>query len=271
MTPSLTLPPIQVPRTAPAENAEPRESDGMPVPKAMHVLHAGIYLLWTFFCANLFVPCALLLPRSLYMRVLHFYFWSLDPLQRLFGVRWVLTGTEHLPDRPCLIALKHQSAWETLRLPRLFRDPAVIMKIELMRLPIWGYLAKRAEMIGIDRSLGARAVPDMIEQARGYLARGRDIVIFPQGTRVPVGMHRPYKSGIARMYEAFDCPVVPVALDSGVYTDKFGLSRRRGVITVRIMPAIEAGLDPGDMMMRLEDQIETASAALAQAVPGGNP
>ena len=196
-------------------------------------------------------------------------------LRVLVGIRAEVTGTENIPKGPLLIAAKHQSAWETLALLPYFSDPAFILKRELMRIPIFGWFAAKARMIPIDRSAGSTALKAMTRTARAELAGGRQILIFPEGTRRPPGAPPAYKFGVAHLYASLGVPCLPVALNSGLYWPRRALNFRPGTIKVEFLPALPPGLRREEFMSRIEREIETASdrllaegrAALAEA-PG---
>jgi len=207
----------------------------------------------------------MVLPDKLARKVIvNSYKRGIDWLERhVLGIRYVVRGLENLPAEPALIAMKHQSQWETLKLALIFRDPTIVLKIELLSIPIWGWYARKMGCIAIDRSKRAQAIPGMVASAREKIAEKRDIVIFPQGTRVPVGEKRPYKPGIKYLYSGLNYPVVPVAINSGCYMNKHGFMRQKGVIDVTILPAIPAGQDADQMMVQLETILETESDRLA--------
>lgn len=226
---------------------------------------------WTFFlCVALL--WVLVLPRRIATAFITlFYVRGIDLLERVvLGVNWRITGKENLPPEAALIAMKHQSQWETLKLPLLFRDPVVVLKIELLRLPFWGWYAWKQDAIGVDRSKRAKAIPGMVAAAKARMSDARDIVIFPQGTRVPVGTDAPYKPGLRYLYQALECPVVPVAINSGCFVNKWGIMRQRGTIDVVILPPIPPHLPPKEMMQRLETILETTSNALAHQTLSGS-
>ncbi|MEO0394253.1 MAG: 1-acyl-sn-glycerol-3-phosphate acyltransferase [Pseudomonadota bacterium] len=216
------------------------------------VLHGTLYLGYTIFGCVAFLPFLVLPAKKLRALMVRIYFKLHDVIEPWFGLHYRKEGWEHLPDQPCLIALQHQTGWEAMRLPFWFRDFAIIMKIELFRMPLWGWYATRCDMIPIDRSLGKEAVPEMLRTAAEKNAQGRDIIIFPQGTRTPPGVHKELKTGIAKLYEHLQVPVVPVVLNSGVYTSKLGLVKKSGTITVRMLPAIEPGLSKEKLMEHLQ-------------------
>jgi 1-acyl-sn-glycerol-3-phosphate acyltransferase len=181
--------------------------------------------------------------------------------EHILGLTWHAEGREHLPPGACIIASKHQSAWETFKVGVLFDGPAVVLKKELLYIPIWGWYLWRAGAIPIDRARGVAALSTMIKVARRMQAAGRKIVIFPQGTRVPPGEARPYKKGIVRLYEELNLPIVPMALNSGLFWPKHGL-KKGGHITVRFLPPIPPGLPRMEMMAELEKRLEEASNRL---------
>src|SRR5207253_154167 len=139
-------------------------------------------------------------------------------------------------------AMKHQSTWDTLALPVLFDDPAAIIKRELLLLPIYGWYVQRAGAIAVDRSGGAKALKRMIAQARKAAAAGRPIAIFPEGTRTAVGARPPSHPGVAALYTQLALPLVPVAVNSGLFWGRRAFLKRRGRLTVEILPPIAPGL-----------------------------
>jgi 1-acyl-sn-glycerol-3-phosphate acyltransferase len=156
------------------------------------------------------------------------------------GVRLVVRGV--VPDSACLVALKHQSAFETYLTLYLFEHPAVVMKAELRRIPLWGLVAERHGSIFVDRDRGTASMKRLIREGRARAADGRPILIFPEGTRVPVGEAPPLKSGLSALYSMMNLPVVPVALDSGRVWHK-GFLKSPGVVTLAFGPDIPARLD----------------------------
>ncbi len=163
-------------------------------------------------------------------------------LRAIVGLDGEVRGREHLPPGPCLVAMKHQSAWDTLMLPVLFGDPAVVIKRELQLVPLYGWYATRAGSIFVDRKGGAAAMRRMLKAARRAVAAGRKIVIFPQGTRTAPGERSPYQPGVAGLYQALGLPLVPAAVNSGLYWGRRAFLKRRGRIVVEFLPAIPPGL-----------------------------
>ncbi|GGF76243.1 1-acyl-sn-glycerol-3-phosphate acyltransferase [Azorhizobium oxalatiphilum] len=183
-------------------------------------------------------------------------------LRVIAGTKVEIKGRENIPEGPLLIASKHQSAWETIALLPLFSDPAFILKRELMWLPIFGWYAAKAQMIPINRGTRTKALKAMTLRAREELAKGRQILIFPEGTRRPAGAPPAYKFGVSHLYSAFGVPCLPVALNSGLYWPRNALIRRPGTIRVEVLPVIPPGLKREVFFERLQGDIETASDRL---------
>jgi 1-acyl-sn-glycerol-3-phosphate acyltransferase len=179
---------------------------------------------------------------------------GLDWLERhVLGLRYRVLG--ELPRHgPALIAMQHQSAWETLKLHMLFDDPCIAVKQELLRLPLWGGYLAALRMMPVDRAAGQRALPAMLDAARAAVVEGRCLVIFPEGTRVPHGERHPLKGGITRIYEATGLPIIPVTLDSGLFWPKNVLRRRPGTVTLRVLDPIPPNLDAKQVLRILESR-----------------
>jgi 1-acyl-sn-glycerol-3-phosphate acyltransferase len=178
------------------------------------------------------------------------------------ATRVEVRGRENLPKGAAIIASKHQSAWDTFGLVPLTRDPAMIMKQELLSLPLYGWFSRKFEMIPVRRDLGPTALRQMAREAAKRAAQGRDIVIFPEGTRRPPGAPPAYRPGVILLYEALGIPCVPVALNSGYFWPRHSIMRRPGTIVVEFLPAIPPGLPRTEFMALLQDRIETATARL---------
>jgi 1-acyl-sn-glycerol-3-phosphate acyltransferase len=208
-------------------------------------------------------------PRSAFLWVIRIYLALNTALERLIlGLSYEVRGAENLPEYGCfIVAAKHQSAYETLKLHVLFEDPAVILKKELLSIPIWGGFLKKSDVIAIDRSSKEQAMNSIIEGAQRMKEQNRPIIIFPQGTRVSITdtpKEKPYKFGVARVYEATSLPVIPLALNTGYYYPKHGWLRRPGRVVFEFLPAIEPGLKREEFMKRLETELEEKSVELLQ-------
>jgi 1-acyl-sn-glycerol-3-phosphate acyltransferase len=174
----------------------------------------------------------------------------------------VVRGRENLPEGACLVAAKHQSAWDTFALLPLFDDPAVVLKDELKFIPLYGWFCLKFEHILVKRDKGPSALKAMLRAARSRAAEGRQILIFPEGTRTAPGAAADYKPGVVALYEGLGIPCVPIALNSGVYWPRRTLIRHPGQIVVEILPPLPAGLPRAEFRQRLVDDIERASQRL---------
>lgn len=142
---------------------------------------------------------------------------------------------------PALYAAKHQAMFETMALAVMLDAPAIVMKRELARIPLWGWAARRYGVIVVDRAANAKALRQMMREARAATGEGRSVLIFPEGTRVAPGETPPLRSGFAGLYRALSLPVVPVALDSGRLWPRRG-PKRSGVVTFRFGAPVPPGL-----------------------------
>jgi 1-acyl-sn-glycerol-3-phosphate acyltransferase len=208
----------------------------------------------------------LLTPRRTAMRFGRFWAQAvLWALKVIVGLNGEIRGRENIPDGACLIAMKHQSMWDTLMLPPLLGDPAVVIKRELQFVPFYGWYATRAGSIFIDREGGAGALRRMVAAAKQAIAAGRPVVIFPQGTRTTPGSPvsaAPYQAGIAALYRELGVSLVPVAVNSGLYWGRRAFMKRPGRIVAQFLEPIPAGLPRREVMATLETRIETATTAL---------
>jgi 1-acyl-sn-glycerol-3-phosphate acyltransferase len=152
-----------------------------------------------------------------------------------------------------------------LALVVVLRDPVFILKKELLAIPFFGWYARRAGMIGVDRKGGAAALKRMMADARAARDAGRPLVIFPEGTRTAPGAAARYQTGIAALYQMLNVPVVPVALNSGLFWARRAFVKQPGTITLEMLPPIAPGLPRDPFMRRLQDEIEGASKRLAAA------
>lgn len=185
-------------------------------------------------------------------------------LRAILGVRVEIRGREHVPHGAALIAGKHQSMLDTITPFDVLDDPCLVAKAELARLPLYGWVVRKMGMMTVDRSAGATALRRMVSDARAQLADGRQVIIFPEGTRARVGAPPDYKPGVAALYRELDQPCTPLATNSGAFWPAKGLVRGPGVIVFEFLPAIPPGLKRGEFMRELQNRIETASDELLQ-------
>lgn len=191
---------------------------------------------------------------------------SFSGLRWIVGLDFQVQGIENIPDGSVIIAAKHQSTWDTLIYRLVIDNMAPVMKQELAFIPVWGWLVRRAGGIAVDRRGGARALKRLIREAMAAKQAGRRILIFPEGTRVAPGAHREFLPGVAALYTNLEVPVVPVAVNSGLYWPRRKLfGQRPGTIIVRFLPPLEPGLPRREFMAQLETEIRQASDAIGEA------
>ena len=235
----------------------------------MAAIRSAIFVVWMYgLMVVMGILCApfLLGPREGVKACMRVYLALVfGGLKLICGIRYEVRGREHLPRGGALIASKHQSMFETLAFWSILDDPAIILKKELAYLPFFGWYAMKLKNIKVDRSAGAKALRNMLKQASQRAEEGRQVVIFPQGTRLEPGEREDYKPGVVGLYKAMKTPCVPVALNSGLYWPPHGFVRKPGVIIVQFLPAIEPGLSKDAFMAELQTRIETASDALLPA------
>ena len=183
-------------------------------------------------------------------------------MRAVCGIKVEYRGLEKIPPGALLVASKHQSLWETFALLWLFSDPAFILKRELQWIPFFGWYCWKASMIPVDRGRRGQALGDMTERARVELGRGRQIVIFPEGTRRAPGAEPSYKFGIVHLYGETGIPCLPIALNSGLFWPRRSFRRYPGTIVAEVLDPIAPGLGKAEFAARLQQDIETATARL---------
>lgn len=230
-----------------------------------------LFVLLSAILSVLYIPF-LILPHKGFVYLIRFYLWCTYVLERfILGLRYEIRGREHLPDHPpYIVGAKHQSTYETLKLHLIFDDPAIILKRELLKIPLWGLYLKKSVPIAIDRTNPDSAIQSIQDGAKRVKNNHRPIVIFPQGTRVKpsdTAQNKPYKVGIARIQEATDLPIIPMATNTGVFWPRDSFLKSGGTVIFEFLPPIPQGLERSDLLARLEQTIEPASNALmAEAV-----
>jgi 1-acyl-sn-glycerol-3-phosphate acyltransferase len=232
----------------------------------MRAIRKALHAAWVYSVTAILMVAymPLLLPPRPAMRAgLKLWAWLM-----VFGMRWIggvrleIRGAELLPQGSYVIAAKHQS-WFDIAPPFLFApDPLFVMKKELGRIPLFGWLSQKAGMIEVDREAHAKALMAMITAAKSRMAEPRQLLIFPEGTRYPAGAATDYKPGVAALYRELNVPCVPVATNSGVCLDKQGMALKSGVVVVQILEPLPPGLKRGEFMRLLQERIDTASTAL---------
>lgn len=225
-------------------------------------LFDSMFYLWTALISVLATPMLLISQRATARVSEVWAIVSLLLLRLIVGLSYEVRGKHHLPQGTVIVALKHQSAWETVALWLLLKNPAIVLKQSLARIPVFGWYMRRGQAIIIDRDAGPKALRPMVAAARSAIADGRSIAIFPEGTRTSVGVRRPYHPGVAALYMQLGLPVVPVALNSGLFWGRRSFLKQSGKILVEFLPPIEPGLDRRHFMEALERRIEDATARL---------
>ncbi|MDA0996872.1 MAG: lysophospholipid acyltransferase family protein [Proteobacteria bacterium] len=193
------------------------------------------------------------------------------PLLRFFaGIDCRVLGRENIPKGGALFVSKHQSAWDTFIFYALLRDVNYVLKQELTKIPVWGTYARKCEAISIDRNAGAKALKGLVRDCVDRISKGRQVILFPEGTRTHPGQKLPYQPGVAAVYRALPAgtPVIPVALNSGDHWGRKSFLKYPGTITIEFLPPIPTGLDRQSFMHRIETEIETAVARLAETPSG---
>lgn len=207
------------------------------------------------------LPSAILSRRGALGSVHRYCRWVLWLLRALCGTRTEIRGK--LPSGPCIVAAKHQSFLDVLMLSRDLPAPRFIMKRSLLWAPVVGYFARRIGCVAIDRQAGGEAVRSMISGLREDGPASGQIIIFPQGTRVAPGRHVTYRGGVAKLYAAFDLPVVPAAANTGWFWPRRGMRRTPGTAVVEFLEPIRPGLTSAELMAAVEKSIEEGSDRLA--------
>jgi 1-acyl-sn-glycerol-3-phosphate acyltransferase len=187
---------------------------------------------------------------------------SLWWLKVIAGTRMEVRGREYIPRGAALLAGKHQSVWDIFALLPLLDDPALVLKKELTFIPLFGWFCLKFKMIAVNRSAGTAALRKMTADARQAAAEGRQVLIFPEGTRMAPGAEPDYKPGAAALYGQMNVPCTPFALNSGLFWPRRQFVRRPGAIIVEFLPPIEPGLDRKAFSRRLQHDIETATTRL---------
>jgi 1-acyl-sn-glycerol-3-phosphate acyltransferase len=224
-----------------------------------------LFYLNFLFWAVIAVP-TLLLPRAALLRVANWWAQSNILLMRVVcGIKVEFRGAEKIPRGPLLVASKHQSMWETISLLSFFEAPFFVLKRELKWIPIFGLFLMKANMIAIDRQAGGRALLAMVRRAVEEVRHGRQLVIFPEGTRTAPGAPPHYKPGVGQLYVACGVTCLPVALNSGLFWPRRTFMRYPGTLIVEFLDPLPSGLPREEFFIRLRATIEEATDRLVAA------
>jgi 1-acyl-sn-glycerol-3-phosphate acyltransferase len=228
----------------------------------MTIIRSTIFMIWFILISvvlHIVLLPALILPRQ--AAAFAGRTWSIAALWGLkvfADLRYEVRGSA--PPEGILVASKHMTMWDSLALYVLLGTPYPVIKRELLNIPFYGWYARKAGVIAIDRGAHASALRKMAAEAKAAVAAGHTVMIFPEGHRQPPGARPDYKPGVAALYGLLDVPCVPVALNSGLFW--MGFIKRPGNVVIEFLPSIPTGLKRQEFMTLLQDRIETATTAL---------
>ena len=210
-----------------------------------------------------------LMPRTGIMKIARLWARSSIWLLRVVcNVKVEYRGLEKIPKGPLLVASKHQSMWETFALLQFFDQPLYILKRELKWIPLFGWYLIKSNMIGINRGAGGRSLLEMTRRAGEEVRRGRQLIIFPEGTRTPVDAPPHYKTGVAQIYVDSRVTCVPVALNSGLFWPRRSFMRYPGTLVVEFLDPLPPGLSRREFLARVSSVMEDATSRLVEAARG---
>jgi 1-acyl-sn-glycerol-3-phosphate acyltransferase len=219
-------------------------------------------LFYMMFIAEMiiFTPVYFVLPRKKAYFIPKFWAKSNLWLMKLIcGTTVEIEGLENLPKGAFIFAPKHQSFWDTFAFLPHIEDPLYILKRELLWIPVFGWYVAKQRMIGVNRAARGKAMTDVMARTLEEMKTGRQLIIYPEGTRRPPGAEPVYKYGIARLYRDLQMPVVPVVHHAGIFWPRRKSIRQGGVIKARILPPIQPGMDEKDFFDHLVKTMEEAS------------
>jgi 1-acyl-sn-glycerol-3-phosphate acyltransferase len=223
-----------------------------------NVLFYALLVFWMLVAIPTFI-----LPPQAFMGIAKAWGRSSIWLMRVVcNTRFECRGREKIPAGPLIVASKHQSMWETFALLQFFDAPLFIYKRELSWIPLFGWYLMKSKMIGIDRAGGMRSLMDMARRAPKEIRSGRQLIIFPEGTRTPVGAPPDYMTGVGQIYTSSAVPCLPVALNSGLFWPRRTFMRYPGTLVVEFLDPLPPGLTRKDFIARIAEVIEVATNRL---------
>jgi 1-acyl-sn-glycerol-3-phosphate acyltransferase len=230
-------------------------------------LRSSLFAAFQLLITPVFAVIALLtfpLPALMRYRIITVWtHWVMWASRVICGIRYRVVGAENIPDEPCIILAKHQSAWETMGFQLIFPPQVWVLKKELLRVPFFGWGLAMLSPIAIDRSSRRQALQQLVDQGQQRLAAGFYIVIFPEGTRIAPGKRGKYRPGGARLAVQTGTRILPVAHNAGLRWGKNAFLKYPGLITVSIGPPIQPGADNAEALAkRVEDWIENEMSLL---------
>jgi 1-acyl-sn-glycerol-3-phosphate acyltransferase len=229
------------------------------------VLFDGSFYTASFILMVVFLPLMVLPQKAIFWAGRVWVAVAMGLLKLFVGLSYRVEGLENLPPGPCIVACKHESAWETLIFHTLLSRPGYALKRELMWVPLINLYFWRMGMVVIDRGAGASALKSLLKGARRVIAQGRPLVIFPEGTRAVPGQPTEYQAGVGVLYRDLAVPVIPVALNSGLFWGRRSPLKHPGQITIQFLDPIQPGLSRVEFMTQLTQRIETACEKLNSA------
>lgn len=224
-------------------------------------VYVALFYLWTALVAVGCTPI-LLGPSSWTLAMFHVWGRGVTAMLAVCGIKVEVRGREHIPTGPALVAPKHLCMLDVFAQFTVLPASVFVMKKELNWIPWFGWYAAKVGAIDIDRSGGASALKGMVREAKALFAKGRQVVIFPEGHRGEPGVAGDYKPGVAALYRELEVPVHPVATNSGVHWPAHGFIRHPGTIVFEYLEPIPPGLKRAEFMRLLEERIESASNKL---------
>ena len=226
------------------------------------LVFAAVFYVWSVLWVIVMIPVALGPPR---WTVAFVKIWArvfIAFMKPICGIRVEVRGREYIPTGAALVAAKHQCMFDALGTMAIYPDAFFVTKKELFAIPLFGWYARRAGMIPVDRAGHSKALRQMVADARERMVEARQLVIFPEGHRMPPGETGAYQPGVAALYRELGLPCTPVATNSGTHWPAHGFIRRPGTIVYEFLPPIPPGLHRSAFMRELEERIEPASRAL---------
>lgn len=227
-------------------------------------LFNAFFYLHTIYRLLVMIPSAFRSKDAVMAQVFRWARLNRAAMTAIAGVRVEVRGLEHLPTGGVIVASKHQSTFETVALLDFFADPTFVLKKELTRIPLFGFYTRVADQIAVDRTAGRAALKEMTGLARTAVAKGRQIIIYPEGTRRAAGAPPAYKHGVAHLYRELGVPMVPVALNAGLFWGRHQFLRRPGILIVEFLPPIPPGLGVDVAFEAMVEAIESGSDRLIE-------
>jgi 1-acyl-sn-glycerol-3-phosphate acyltransferase len=226
------------------------------------LIYVFLFVSWSTFIVTLnaiFLP----FPRSVSQATIRVWMYGTMMLLRVVvGLRYEIRGMERVPEGPVIFASKHQSAWDTAIYYMFDKDPAYILKKELLKIPLYGLTLRKAGHIAIDRDGGMSTLKHVLRETRRAIQEKRRVIIFPEGTRTLPGERETYQPGVAAIYKDAGVPLIPVALNSGSFWGRSGYMKYPGCIVMEFLPPIPSGLNRKVFMKELQQQVDEASERL---------